>query len=198
MKKWAMYILIGIAVLFVGVEAYTSVRSKSTEQQAYFVLRSIDDLEIRQYPEALVATVVRPGGVYDEVSSGGSRQLAGYIFGGNEEGQKIAMTAPVHMELGQDSSRMSFVMPKGLSLDGMPRPNDPHVQLQKAPEEVVAALRFAGFASEKVIQERSAQLLDALDRHGLTAMGPVRYLGYDPPWQLVGRRNEVIVAIRWP
>lgn len=198
MKKWTMYILIGIAVLFIGFEAYTTVSTNLTQQQPYTVLRSTEDLEIRRYPEALIATVVRPGGAYSQVSNSGFRQLAGYIFGGNEGGQKIAMTAPVHMELGTDSARMSFVMPEELSMDSLPRPNDPDVRLQKAPEEVVAALRFGGFTSEEKIQEYSAQLLEELVRQGLTANGPVRYLGYNPPWQLVGRRNEVIVAIAWP
>lgn len=198
MKKWTMYILMGIAVLFIGFEAYTTVSTNLTQQQPYTVLRSTEDLEIRRYPEALIATVVRPGGAYSQVSNSGFRQLAGYIFGGNEGGQKIAMTAPVHMELGTDSARMSFVMPEELSMDSLPRPNDPDVRLQKAPEEVVAALRFGGFTSEEKIQEYSAQLLEELVRQGLTANGPVRYLGYNPPWQLVGRRNEVIVAIAWP
>ncbi len=193
-----MYILMGIAVLFIGFEAYTTVSTNLTQQQPYTVLRSTEDLEIRRYPEALIATVVRPGGAYSQVSNSGFRQLAGYIFGGNEGGQKIAMTAPVHMELGTDSARMSFVMPEELSMDSLPRPNDPDVRLQKAPEEVVAALRFGGFTSEEKIQEYSAQLLEELVRQGLTAIGPVRYLGYNPPWQLVGRRNEVIVAIAWP
>ena len=148
--------------------------------------------------EALVATVVRPGGAYSEVSSSGFRQLAGYIFGGNEGGRKIAMTAPVHMELGSDSSRMSFVMPEDLAMDSLPRPNDPDVRLHRAPEEVVAALRFSGFANEQMIQERSAELLERLVQQGLTPLGPVRYLGYNPPWQLVGRRNEVVVSVKWP
>lgn len=198
MKKRTMYILIGIAVLFVGFEAYTTVSTNRTQQQPYTVLRTMDDMEVRRYPEALVATVVRPGGAYSEVSNSGFRQLAGYIFGGNEGGRKIAMTAPVHMELGSDSSRMSFVMPDDLAMDSLPRPNDPDVRLHRAPEEVVAAFRFSGFANEQKIQERSAELLERLVQQGLTPLGPVRYLGYNPPWQLVGRRNEVVVSVKWP
>ena len=198
MKKRTMYILIGIAVLFVGFEAYTTASTDRTQQQPYTVLRTLDDLEGRRYPEALVATVVRPGGAYSEVSNSGFRQLAGYIFGGNEGGRKIAMTAPVHMELGSDSSRMSFVMPEDLAMDSLPRPNDPDVRLHRAPEEVVAAFRFSGFANEQKIEERSAELLERLARQGLIPTGPVRYLGYNPPWQLVGRRNEVVVSVKWP
>jgi hypothetical protein len=28
-------------------------------------------------------------------------------------------------------------------------------------------------------------------------MGNHRYLGYNPPYQVVGRRNEIIVTIDW-
>ena len=33
---------------------------------------------------------------------------------------------------------------------------------------------------------------------GITQLGPVKYLGYDAPYKLVGRRNEVVAEIRWP
>ena len=61
----------------------------------------------------------------------GFRSLAGYIFGGNEGGKKIAMTAPVHMEMGADSSRMRFVMPSDLTMDSLPEPNDANVKLSQ-------------------------------------------------------------------
>lgn len=192
-----MYILIGLAVVFVGLQAYTTISTKGTPQQPYTVLRTIGDLEVRRYPEALSATVVKAGTTYKEVSSSGFRSLAGYIFGGNEGEQKIAMTAPVHMEMGADSSRMRFVMPEGLDWNNMPTPDDPSVKLERLPEEVVAALRFGGFANDEVIQERSGQLMEAVSKAGLEPLGPVRFLGYDPPWQLVSRRNEVVVAVRW-
>ena len=107
------------------------------------------------------------------------------------------MTAPVHMEMGSDSSRMRFVMPEDIDPNNMPVPNDPNVKLERLPEEVVAALRFSGFASDKVIGEWTTRLLDEVAKAGLEPLGPVRFLGYDPPWQLVARRNEVVVAVSW-
>lgn len=193
----AMYILLGLVVVFFGFQAYTTMSTKSTPQQPYTVLRTIGDMEVRRYPEALTASVRRSGTTYKEISSTGFRSLAGYIFGGNEGGKKIAMTAPVHMELGADSSRMSFVMPTDLTMDSLPRPNDPNVRLQRVPEEVVAVLRFSGFSKDEKIAAKAAELLQQVSAAGLEAIGPVRYLGYDPPWQLVGRRNEVVVAVRW-
>lgn len=193
-----MYVLIGLVVAFVGVQAYTTMSTKGTPQQPYSVLKTIGDLEVRRYPEALTASVLRPGSTYKEVSNSGFRSLAGYIFGGNTEEKKIAMTAPVHMEMGADSSRMRFVMPEGLTMDSLPTPNDPNVKLERVPEEVVAVLRFGGFSSDEKVREWSEQLMNDVKGAGLRPLGPVRFLGYDPPWQMVARRNEVVVTVEWP
>lgn len=192
-----MYILIGLVVAFIGIQAYTTMSTKGTPQQPYTILKTFGELEIRRYPEALTASVLRPGATYKEISSPGFRSLAGYIFGGNEGGKKIAMTSPVHMELGADSSRMSFVMPSELTMDSLPRPNDADVKLQRVPEEVVAALRFSGFSNDEKIATHAEELLQQVNAAGIEPIGPVRFLGYDPPWQLLARRNEVVVSVRW-
>ena len=198
MKRILMYIVVGLVVAFVGLQAWTTMSTKGTPQQPYTVLASIGDVEIRHYPEALSASVVRSGGAYREVANTGFRSLAGYIFGGNAEGRQIAMTAPVHMEMGADSSRMRFIMPEGLTMDSLPTPNDPGVKLERVPAETVAVLRFGGFAKDEAIAEHARELLAQLRTAWVEPMGPVRFLGYDPPWQLVARRNEVIVAVKWP
>lgn len=192
-----MYVLIGLVLAFVGVQTYTIMSTKGTPQQPYSVLKVIGNVEVRRYPEALTASVLKPGTTYKEVSNAGFRSLAGYIFGGNEEGRKIAMTAPVHMEIGADSSRMRFVMPEGLTMDSLPAPKDPSVKLERVPEEVVAVLRFGGFSSDEKIAAHAEELLQLVKAAGLGSIGPVRYLGYDPPWRLVARRNEVVVTVRW-
>ncbi|HRH68157.1 MAG TPA: heme-binding protein [Flavobacteriales bacterium] len=197
MKRKAMYVLIGLVVAFVGVQAYTTMSTKGTPQQPYTVLKTIGELEVRRYPEALTASVLKPGTTYKELSNSGFRSLAGYIFGGNAEEKKIAMTAPVHMEMGADSSRMRFVMPEGLTMDSLPVPNDPNVELERVPEEVVAVLRFGGFSNDEKVATHNDELLRLVMAAGLEPIGPVRFLGYDPPWQLVARRNEVAVAVRW-
>lgn len=198
MKRILMYIVVGLVIAFVGLQAWTTLSTKGTPQQPYAVLATYGDVEIRHYPEALSASVVRSGGAYRDVANSGFRRLADYIFGGNETGRQIAMTAPVHMEMGADSSRMRFIMPEGLTIDSLPTPNDPGVTLERLPAETVAVLRFAGFASDEVIAKHEQDLLAQVRTAGLELVGTVRFLGYDPPWQLAGRRNEVIVAVKWP
>jgi hypothetical protein len=62
----------------------------------------------------------------------------------------------------------------------------------------VAAIRFGGFGSDQKIEEQTNILKEALHAQQLTYIGNFTYLGYNPPYQLFGRRNEVIVKIEWP
>jgi hypothetical protein len=43
----------------------------------------------------------------------------------------------------------------------------------------------------------SEKLLNLLKEKGITPLGNPRYLGYNPPYQLVGRRNEIIISVEW-
>lgn len=196
--RTATIILVIALVLFVVMQAFTAASTARTEQQGYTVIERHGAFELRHYPPALLASVETPDTGYRKAANPSFRRLAGYIFGGNAEGRSIAMTAPVHMEKGPSGSRMSFVMPAAMSADSLPVPNDPGVSLGAFPESHMATLRFGGFADDAALQVKEAELLQACAAHGLQVLGPVRFLGYDPPWQLVGRRNEVAAPVRWP
>ena len=55
--------------------------------------------------------VQMPSNKYRKTSSKGFSILAGYIFGGNDKEEKIAMTSPVAMSL-KDSTTMLFLVSK--------------------------------------------------------------------------------------
>jgi hypothetical protein len=61
----------------------------------------------------------------------------------------------------------------------------------------VAAIRFGGYASEKDIRNYSERLKSLLEAKGINWYGNFRYLGYNPPFQPFGRRNEIIVNVGW-
>ncbi len=191
-------ILVVLLALFIAFQIYTTVSTARTEQQPYAVVTQRGALEIRHYPVSVLATVEISDTAYQSGSSSGFRRLAGYIFGANVRAEKIAMTAPVRMEKGASGLRMSFVMPGDRDTASLPAPRDPGVRLARSVDEHAAVLRFGGFLSDEVMVDRKQALLDAVGREGLTVTGEVTYLGYDPPWQLVGRRNEVLVPVRWP
>jgi hypothetical protein len=57
-------------------------------------------------------------------------------------------------------------------------------------------LRFGGFASDDDLRFYSEKLKNLLKVKGLVTYGHYRYLGYNPPYQFIGRRNEIIVSIK--
>jgi hypothetical protein len=70
-----------------------SVMSK-TEQASYRVVESHGNIELRDYPAMIIAET-EVAGERKQAIQAGFRAIAGYIFGGNQSSEKIAMTAPV-------------------------------------------------------------------------------------------------------
>ncbi len=166
------------------------------EEPRYEVARSVDGLEVRDYPAVVVAET-EVEGAYRESISSGFRRLAGYIFGGNTPKQKIAMTAPVGATPHEaERWTISFVMPASRPLERLPRPLDERVHLRRLGPRHVAVLRFGGRASARSLRDRQAELGRRLSQAGLRATGEPQLAQYDPPW-IPGllRRNELIVPV---
>jgi hypothetical protein len=195
--KTVILILAIIILAIVIFQSFTLFYMNKTEEQKYSVILKEKDFEIRFYPAATIATISSNAKTYKELSGPGFRKLAGYIFGGNETGNKIAMTAPVQMDIGDSVSTMSFVMPSAYNEGNLPKPNDPDVRIKKTEDEYVAVLRFGGFASDQDLKIYSEKLQNILKEKGIASYGHYRFLGYNPPFQLIGRRNEIIVSVVW-
>ena len=60
---------------------------------------------------------------------------------------------------------------------------------------LVAGLQKAGYASDDKIKEKSQELQNLISREKLTKVGTFQYLGYNPPWKVIGRKNEIAVEI---
>ena len=196
MKTFILVTVIAI-ILIVIFTSFTLMSANKTEEQKYTVILKEKDFEIRFYPSATVATINSNAKTYKDLSGSGFRTLAGYIFGGNETNTSISMTSPVHMDINDSASSMSFVMPSSYNEENLPKPNDPNVIIQKTADEYVAVIRFGGYASDKDLVFYSAKLRDILKEKGITTYGNARFLGYNPPFQLIDRRNEIIVSVNW-
>ena len=187
--------LIVLMLLLLCLAISTKYIMAKTPQQPYQKIGSKGNLEFRHYPGSVMATVNNPDTTYRGSSSKNFRVLAGYIFGGNEKSQKIAMTAPVHMNSSKGGSSMSFVMPDGYDLNNLPVPSTSAVTLHKTEEEYVAVITFSGYASDKKIAEKQQELNDLLNREGIEHLNNFRFLGYNAPWDFLFRRNEIIVGV---
>ena len=168
-----------------------------TETQPYEVIQTEKDFEIRHYPPATMASISMQATTYKELSGPGFRKLASYIFGGNDSKTSIAMTSPVHMDINDSASTMQFVMPANYTKSNLPQPDDSNVTITTTPDEYVAAIEFGGFASDVEIKSNSEKLAAALQDKSIEYYGNFRFLGYNAPYQLVGRRNEIIINVRW-
>jgi hypothetical protein len=187
-------LLIPIAALLL-IQSFTTMAFAETEKQKYRVVRSGKEFEVRFYPSAILATVYSDARNYRELAYPGFRKLAGYIFGGNESETKISMTSPVHMDM--NTASMSFVMPSSFSEENLPMPDDPGVKIERTDDVYVAVIRFGGYASDKDIRRYSEKLRSLLEVQGIKWYGNFRYLGYNPPFQPFGRKNEIIVNVEW-
>ena len=160
----------------------------------YEVLQEHDGFEVRQYAPANFIYVTMDAKSYKEGSSKGFGQLAGYIFGGNERGQKIAMTSPVEMEM-EEQMTMKFLVPSEYKIEEMPAPDNAKVQFKREEPKTVAALRFGGFADDEKIEGYKKKLFSLLKKEGIEHEETYSFMGYNPPFDLVNRRNEVVVEL---
>ncbi len=194
MKVYFIVILVLIIVVFI---AYKSFAKNNVEEQPYQVVKVYDSFEVRFYPSATIASINSNAKTYKDLGSSGFRKLANYIFGGNKENKSIAMTAPVYMDINDTQSTMSFVMPKDYHRKNLPNPNDSTIIIKETESVYVAVIKFGGFASDAKIKEHTDTLKKLLLEKRISFYGNFFYLGYNPPFQLVNRRNEILVNIKW-
>ena len=189
---------VGIAVALVG--AWTAVGYMSTkgiEEPEYSVVEKRRGYEIREYAPYIRAEVTLEG-AYRDTLYGGFRQVADYIFGNNTKSEKEAMTAPVIQEAGEGKNTytVAFVMPKEYTLETLPKPNNPNVAFREVPARRFAVLKFGGYATERRVERKKAQLAKSLERDGLKGAGTEIVAQYDPPWTpFYMRRNEIQVPL---
>ena len=199
MKPILKPVLIASAAIIGAIlitKTYSAMAAK-TETQPYGVLKTEADFEIRLYPSATMATISMDAKTYKELSSSGFRKLASFIFGGNDDKKSIAMTSPVHMDINDSQSSMSFVMPANYNKDNLPKPDNSDIKIETTAPEYVAAIKFGGYADDEKIKKYAAKLEAALKASGIEYEGNFRFLGYDAPYQFLNRKNEIIVSVNW-
>ena len=194
MTRLSYFLSVSIVLLILS-QFFMAYQSNKIETPKYTVLKSYDDFELRQYGSMILAQTVMQSVSYENTSSQGFRTVASYIFGGNEENKKIAMTAPVIMEMGDDT-KMSFVMPKEHSMESLPEPSSEEVKILKVSPKKYAVITFPGYANNKKIDKYAKKLLKSIKSEGIETVGNVKFMGYNAPWQVIGRKNEIAVEVK--
>jgi len=195
MNRSRMIVLL-IVIAVIGLLAWNMRFSDGTETRSYDVVRKYDGFEVRAYTPATYAGVIKEGRMM-ETGSSGFRDLAGYIFGGNDRQEKIAMTAPVTFRPSGDSTEMLFMMPKGFTPENLPAPDNKSIRMWTEPAIHMAVLRFSGFASNRDIERKGQELLSLMQQNGIQPEGDLIFMAYNPPFQVLNRRNEVAYEVSW-
>ncbi len=193
--KTIVIILAVLVLIFIGIQIYAMLSRKSIESYPYKVVEQYDKFEIRDYEASLFTTVKLPYNDYKSASSRGFSMLAGYIFGGNDQKEKIAMTSPVAMSI-EDSMTMMFMVPKKYKREDLPTPNQSGIEIIEVPAKRVAAITFGGWANTKKIEQYKNELIALLEANGLEYTSRFFFLGYNPPYDLINRKNEVIIELK--
>lgn len=166
------------------------------EHAPYELIRLLENVEIRQYPQLLMARV-------EDLGERGFNVLFRYINGNNVTQTKIAMTAPVVSEripmtapVVSGSNYLAFILPQKYTIETAPQPRDELVKLVTYAPRKVAALRFSGRWNRSNFTARSQELMTILQNAEIQTRGNVFSMRYDGPFTLwFLRRNEVAVEI---
>jgi hypothetical protein len=177
-----------------GTEAMTR---KGYERPAYVVEAAEGAREVRAYGARMVAEVAVRGDRKAAVNTGFGL-LAGYIFGGNEGGGKIAMTVPVEQaDQGEGVWTVRFTMPAAAVAAGLPTPRDSRVVLREMPAARMVVEGFSGMPDSADMAARADALRVWAEARGLRVEGGPVYAFYDAPWTPAGARlNEVAFMLR--
>ena len=186
----------------------------ATEEPKFTILEKTPPFELRLYAPMILAEVQVEGDL-DEASSKGFRLIAAYIFGQNQVSEKIAMTAPVaveeqtpknakiamtvpvNIEPNAGQWMVSFVMPSEYTMESLPKPLNPKVQLRQIPAVKRAVIGFSGFYSENKVAERTLEIEEWMKSKNLQAASAPKFARYNPPWTLpFMRRNEIMIDVR--
>jgi SOUL heme-binding protein len=215
MKGFPLRILLFLTSILIASAAMAN------EEPKYVLLEKAEPFELRAYAPRIVAEV-RVTGDLDVASNQGFRLIAAYIFGKNQVSEKIAMTAPVGIESGDQGKSakiamtapvmiednqsldknanhqwtVSFVMPAEYTLSTLPKPLDSQVKIREVPSEKRAVITFSGFYNEDKVQEKTQALRGWMESKNLKSIGDPQFARYNPPWTLpFMRRNEIMIQV---
>ena len=204
MKRTVPTILLILIFIF-GVKSVMAI-----EEAKYDVFKKDNSFEIRDYKPHVLAEIIVEGNI-EEAGNKAFNRLFRYISGENHSsdeiemtapvsqeprGEKIKMTAPVSLQPAEGRWAVSFMMPASYTLETLPIPNDPEINLRRVPARRMAAVRYSGFWSGKKYLRYKKMLEAWIQKEGLTVAGDPIWARYNSPFTLwFLRRNEILIPV---
>ena len=173
-----------------------------------FTNSSVDSIEVRNYSPALWSSTKVLGVNFDEAVSTGFDRLFDYISGANEAQKSIEMTAPVLVKVEPGAGpncnttfTVSFFVPFEYQPPNSPppAPTSQDVFTQTIDAQKVAVKSFGGMSKGDVVIAEAAALENEVSKAAdLTEADGESwwFAGYDPPFRLSNRHNEVWINLK--
>ena len=164
----------------------------------YTLVAKKDGYEIRNYAASKwVGTTVSTAS-YTEASETGFRLLFEYISGANAAKEKIPMASPVATKIvpgpgstGVKNFTVLFFTPFAYQ-DNTPAPTNPQLASVSLPSITAYVTSFGGYEGDKELEEYTTKLVNSLNRDNVEYVKDFYFTaGYDSPFRIVGRHNEV-------
>ena len=183
------------------------------EEAKYQVVLKDGKFEIREY-EAHILAEVEIKGDMEDASSQAFRPLFNYISGENikqekvamtspvsqeQASEKISMTTPVSQERNADAWAISFMMPATYTMETIPTPTNPRVNIREVPGRQVAVLQYSGRWTESSYLKHKQELEVWIKSQGWSIDGSAVWARFNAPytpWFM--RRNEVQIPVFSP
>tara|TARA_B100000925_G_C21969864_1_gene457336 strand:- start:335 stop:949 length:615 start_codon:yes stop_codon:yes gene_type:complete len=191
--KTTLYIFLAILFLFLVWQFYGSFNNKKYETLSNEIIGSIHSVDFKIYNNYTKASVNNKAYNMNSASSN-FPVLANYIFGGNKDNTKMAMTSPVLYNMSNKSS-FSFIMPKQFEINNLPSPDTEKIFFETVKNQCVAVMEFSGFANEKNCAVKHLELLNILKKNNIACNNDFMIAVYQPPYQLINRKNEIWIEV---
>lgn len=170
------------ALLMVLTHQFTM--AQKYETQPFEVIKTIEEAELRFYPSVMKIQ-----------SNGDFGSLFRYISGANEAGQKIAMTTPVQMGTPEGEPVMQFVLPKKFNKENTPSSSNGTVKVIESEEGMYLAVSYGGYTMDWRERKAAERLRTIANQHKIELIGAPILMVYNSPYQVFGRKNEVLFKV---
>jgi len=198
---FATVLLIGFTQAYDSIPPGTPItqcKAQDLECPQFELVSVNSGYEVRKYPASKWVSTTLYVFDYDEATGTMFRKLFNYIDGENDQGRKIAMTAPVTTKVTPGSGpncestfTMSFLVPSAL-WDNVPKPTNRDVFLEDFPETTVYVRAFDGYANGMDFTMEAVAMAQAIGDSSAYVQGHYYNNGYDSPYKFWDRRNEVM------
>ena len=78
----------------------------------------------------------------------------------------------------------------------LPKPNQTGIEFKQEPAKILAAITFSGWANDTKIEKYKQDLKAVLDAEGIAYTNQFYFFGYNAPYEVFNRKNEVIVELQ--